>query len=206
MAKDDRYQNNPGENGEVPAELEELEALGEPVSLRAAQYATARGPIADLPAVEQALNSGEDIAVLAREIEFTPLPEDETGFIGGNFLAHLEIVSPFVTMLAALGSTEVEKLMDRNAFVLENQPGAGPADRPAPGQTTSKVEILDENYPMSLVYQPFTRGNVPPLGLSSGESIIESRNGVNYINASAFKDNKLSLDKEFQRLIDSVLT
>jgi hypothetical protein len=66
--------------------------------------------------------------------------------------------------------------------------------------------MLDGGCQMSLVYRPFTLENVPPQDLSPAEPLIISRKGVNYINAAALQDEgEIALDKDFQRLVDSVL-
>jgi hypothetical protein len=59
---------------------------------------------------------------------------------------------------------------------------------------------------MSLVYRPFTLENVPPQDLGPAEPVIKSRNGVNYINTAALgNEADMPIDKDFQRLVNSVL-
>jgi hypothetical protein len=199
VIKDDGHKTNPAENEEIPEELEELEELEDIEELR--------GPIAE-EAPSNSLFPGKDIAVLAREIEFTPLPEDETGTAGGNSLSNLEIVSPFVTMLSDLDTgSEIPAGGNGNSGgIPENGKGSPcPAAKETPAKT-SKLEILDGNYQMSLVYRPFTLENIPPQDLTPAEPVIISRNGVNYINTAALEDEAgIPLDKGFQRLVNSVL-
>jgi hypothetical protein len=201
VIKDDMYQTGKTEKGEVPEEVGELEELEEFEELEEL------GEMA-----EESKNSGlprEDIAVLAREIEFTPLPEDETGSAGGSPLSDLEIVSPFITMLSDLNSEPAASGDEGGSRDPEDMPenkekSPGPPAKAAPVKT-SKLEILDRNYQMSLVYRPFTLENVPPLDLSPAEPAIISRNGVNYINAAALDEEDIPLDKDFQRLVNAVL-
>jgi hypothetical protein len=208
VPKDDLYEAKRNETGEVPEELEELEELED---LEELEELGAPGPAAR-PAEETAFPanpSGEDISVLAREIEFTPLPEDETGSAGGNSLSNLEIVSPFVTMLSDLddgSEVPADKQEKPSVGKPENkeEEASGPI-KAAPAKT-SKLEILDGNYQMSLVYRPFTLENIPPQDLGPAEPVIRSRNGVNYINAAALgNEADIPLDKDFQRLVNSVL-
>ncbi|MDR2247719.1 MAG: hypothetical protein LBE17_13790 [Treponema sp.] len=189
---EDTSKTGPVENEEIPEELEELEEIEE---LEGIEEPGGPAEAAGSEARETP-HPREDIDAVAREIEFAPLPENETGASGENPLSDLEIVSPFVTMLSDLES-------DAGRHGISGAGGdeasAGPPAKPA------KLEILDENYRMSLVYRPFTQKNVPPEDLSPAEPVIKSRNGVNYINAAAFKDEEIILDSNFQRLVDSVL-
>jgi hypothetical protein len=200
MTKDNRDEPNPVENGEVSkelAELEELEELKEIEELEGINEPTKPETEAQSPYLEK------DISVLAREIEFTPLPEDETGSAGGNPLSDLEIVSPFGAMFSDLDAGENGDSGADNIPEKGNNAASSPK---AAANKSSKLEIIDGNYQMSLVYRPFTLENVPPKDLSPAEPVvIKSRNGVNYINAAALKGEKIPLDKDFKRLVDSVL-
>jgi hypothetical protein len=196
VIKDDGHKTNPVENEKIPEELEELEELEDLEELG--------GPIAEEAPSDPFPFPERDIAVLAREIEFTPLPEDETGTAGGNSLSNLEIVSPFVTMLSDLDAgPEVPAKGTENPGGIPENGEKAPGTKEAPART-SKLEILDGNYQMSLVYRPFTLENVPPQDLTPAEPVIISRNGVNYINAAAL-DEAEPLDEGFQRLVNSVL-
>ncbi|MDR2070154.1 MAG: cache domain-containing protein [Treponema sp.] len=193
VEKDARYSANPVETGEVPEELEELEEIEELEGLEEPGK-----PVTEA----QSSYPGKDISVLAREIEFTPLPEDETGSAGGPPLSDLEIVSPFGGMFSDLRTGEKE---DSDAGISEKKDEPSGRIAKAPPAKVSKLEILDGNYQMSLVYRPFSLENVLPQDLAPAEPVIKSRNGVNYVNVAAVKGEKIPLDKDFKRLVDSVL-
>jgi hypothetical protein len=195
MAKDDRDAINPVEKGEILKELAELEELEE---LEEIEELDGVEEFGKLVTESRSLYPEKDISVLAREIEFTPLPEDETGSAGGSPLSDLEIVSPFGSMFSDL---EAEENEDSNA---EEEDNTASMPKTTPNKN-SKLEIIDGNYQMSLVYRPFTLENVPPQDLSPAEPVIKSRYGVNYINAAALRDEKIQLDTDFKRLVDSVL-
>jgi hypothetical protein len=209
VTNDDAYQTEPVKKGEVPEELEELEELEDIEELEELEEPMAADEVRSVK------NSpglpGEDIAVLAREIEFTPMPEDETGSAGGGPLTNLEIVSPFTTMLSGLNGDPAVPGDENGSFDAdmpenkEEEETSGLITKAAPSRI-SKLEILDGNYQMSLVYRPFTLENIPPQDLTPAEPVIISRNGVNYINAAALKDEKgIPLDTDFQSLVNSVL-
>jgi hypothetical protein len=157
-------------------ELEEIEELAEPIAAEEASPSGSRHP------------SGDEIAALAREIEFTPSQDDESG-PAGESLADFEIVSPFPSMLSDLDDEQDS------------------ADEKPVRVKTSKLEMLDGNYQMSLVYRPFTIEETrPPQDLPSAEAVIKARNGINYINTTALKNSmKIPPDRDFQRLVNAVL-
>ncbi|MDR2742767.1 MAG: hypothetical protein LBB98_11535 [Treponema sp.] len=204
--KDDGYKTNPVENEEIPGELEELEELEDIEELEELGEPAGKDEtpsFQDPPALPR-----EDIAVLAREIEFTPLPEDETGTAGGSSLSDLEIVSPFITMLSDLGmgsGVPADETGNPGGGIPEEGDGSSSLTQKTAPVKTSKLEMLG-NYQVSLVYRPFTLENVPPEDLTPAEPVIVSRNGVNYINTAALEDEAdMPLDKDFQRLVNSVL-
>jgi hypothetical protein len=182
MAEENVNSDEDLEELEEVEELEELEELGglEELEEPAAAAGKAR-PSGNRPP------SGDEIAALASEIEFTPSSSDESDSAGES-LADFEIVSPFPSMLSDLDGKPV---LEEDAAPVK----------------TSKLEMLDGNYQMSLVYRPFTMGkSFPPPYLPSAELVVKARNGVNYINNAALKNEaKIPLDKDFQLLVNSVL-
>jgi hypothetical protein len=131
----------------------------------------------------------------ASEIEFADFGyEDEDD--AGDFDINIEIVSPFSQSGNAGESAEV----------------------PQKSAKALKLEELDPNYEMSLVYTPFSAADTIPgmlenegknsLETVKAESIIEERDGIHYINESALDsaaDAGIKLDQDFKNLINSVL-
>jgi hypothetical protein len=131
---------------------------------------------------------------LASKIEFSDSDDDEDEDTG-SFDMNIEIVSPFS----------------------QNREFEQPAKAPQASNKTLKLEELEPNYEMSLIYKPFSAADTSPGTLEHGsensletaraESIIEERDGIHYINESALDaaENETKLDRDFKNLIDSVL-
>ncbi|MDR2020252.1 MAG: hypothetical protein LBQ14_05725, partial [Treponema sp.] len=133
---------------------------------------------------------------LASKIEFSDLDEEDEDT--GAFDMNIEIVSPF------------------SPFSKDGEPDQA-AKAPQDPNVTLKLEELEPNYEMSLVYKPFSAADTSPGILENGggnsleavkpESIIEERDGIHYINESALDaaENETKLDQDFKNLINSVL-
>ncbi|MDR2184045.1 MAG: hypothetical protein LBO80_00030 [Treponema sp.] len=130
---------------------------------------------------------------LASQIEFSDLDDEDEDT--GSFDMNIEIVSPFSR---------------------DREPDQ--AVVPQGSNKALKLEELEPNYEMSLVYKPFSATDTSPgileneggnsLEAVKAESIIEERDGVHYINESALDftaGNETKLDQDFKNLINSVL-
>ncbi len=154
--------------------------------------------------------SEEDISRLASEIEFSTVDEQDE-----DLDHNLEIYSPF-----------------DNIFVDDDIPPEEPEDSSAP---SANLEEVNSSYTMSLVYKPFqseTMNNPPELeqvdsgqdsadtaeeieeipeevlsqsGDPQDDTVIEERDGVNYIRDSNISTNGKNLDPNFKDLVESVL-
>jgi hypothetical protein len=186
-------------------ELEELEEVEELSEATAAEESPSSGPHRP---------SESEIASMASEIEFTPSPEEEAGSSEEEHMSGLEIVSPFATMLSNLDDGAIPPASKEagNGNHDEDEEDEPEEDAPQkaklPAFKTSKLEILDGNYRMSLVYRPFTvEETASPQDLESSSSgpVIKARNGVNYIDPGLLNEEPEELDKDFQDLVNSVL-
>jgi hypothetical protein len=164
------HQTNEREIPEDPCEMEELEELEEawtqPAESSSGDYSSF---------------SAEDIDALAREIEFTPLPDGSIPDLilpGGN-IPDLEIVSPFDTILSELNAPP------------RLQGSGSPQEKELPG--TIKIQ---ENAALD-----------PDAAETARQAAaIVSWNGVSYINPAAIEgEGKAPPDKDFQSLVNSVL-
>jgi hypothetical protein len=189
---------------EEPEELEELEEF-EP--LEELEEVAGVEDLSKSPDFAAPDSPQSDLSALASEIEFSPLME-ETESPEEQPLSELEIVSPFATMLSDLSEInyDPEDLPDLE----DSGNGNGQKNREKTAVKTSKLEMLDGNYQMSLVYRPFMAddaGNPPDL-IPQQDRIIESRDGLHYISPAALHPDKKTedtLDPEFKSLIESVL-
>jgi hypothetical protein len=131
---------------------------------------------------------------LASRIEFSDSDDEDEDT--DSFDMNIEIVSPFSD---------------------NREPKRPPAEAPQDPNKTLKLEELESNYEMSLIYKPFSAADTSPGILEHGnensletvkaESIIEERDGIHYINESALDaaESETKLDRDFKNLIDSVL-
>jgi hypothetical protein len=202
------------ENPEDLEELEELEEIDEPDG----QSERPEGP-AGVPG-----DTKDEAPSLASQIEFSPLPEPEAP--AEEPLAELEIVSPLDAMLSQFmeegseeeqnapakgeaelageyAGTETEKNEKKNSLVRKNPERTEP---PA-----ARLEVIDTNYRMFLISKPFAAacsGTPPLLETTQQGTIIEYRDGINYINQKVIEegaDPGEPLNTEFKKLVESVL-
>jgi hypothetical protein len=133
-------------------------------------------------------------ADVASKIEFgssdtaenIPEPEDEKEFV---------IVSPFSSMLS--------KFDDQGSFKADEEESKDI-------KTSGRLEELNADYSMSLVYKPFQNEDKtePPELPAVGPGVIMQKNGINYVDKKAKKpDSKTSksLDPGLKNLVDSVI-
>jgi hypothetical protein len=183
--------DEPRDEAELLEELEPADGAAEIAAFNVA------GEGEDGPSISE-----NDIATLTSRIEFSPLPEDDTP---AGDIPELEIVSPFDTLLSDLPPREYDDFEPDGSDEKKNAKLNSPEDF-----QTADLEFLDAGYQMSLVYSLFAvelSGNPPDLA-PVPEGIIESRNGIAYINTAALGSPKTaaqSLNPEFKDLVDSVL-
>jgi hypothetical protein len=152
--------------------------------------------LTDMPEAENELPEAKsEIEDLASKIEFSePVNEIEEDDLDGE----LEIVSPFATMLS--------RFNDDGSFKANGEEDLSI-------QTSGKLEELNKDYSMSLVYRPFQqpRETSSPVELEtvdSAVSLIKERDGVNYVNEKVKKpDNETekNLDPRLKSLVNSVI-
>jgi hypothetical protein len=196
-------------------EPEELEALEEFEELEGPE-GPGRSP--ESPAGME----GEAPISLASQIEFSPLPEPEAP--AEEALAELEIVSPFDAMLSQFreDSEEERDALDEDAELAGEYSSAAAGEdekknspvrdkRHRVDRTTARLEVLDTNYRMFLMSKPFTAacsGTPPMLETTQQGTIIEYRDGVNYINQEIAAEEtgpQEPLNTAFKKLVESVL-
>jgi len=77
-------------------------------------------------------------------------------------------------------------------------------------KTSGRLEELDEDYSMSLVYKPFQNEdkNEPEELPVAAAGVIKQRNGINYVDKNSISpdpDNSITLDPGLKNLVDSVI-
>jgi hypothetical protein len=182
-----------GKSDNDAEELEELEELDEE-------------PAEETPAA----HSGNTIEELASQIEFGPDTTDPGTEAADEqpLDTEFEIVSPFATILSELDKAETSAGKPKK--------GRKKRDRRTTDTKETKLEELDTNYNMSLVYTPFSGKetiNAEPLAGAENRHtespvVIEERDGVHYINEQVLnpgEEAEKQLDPEFKNLISSVL-
>jgi hypothetical protein len=205
--------------GVEPEELEEIEELEE---LKGPEEpGKAKNP--EIPADFSEDTEGEAAISLASQIEFSPLPEPETPV--EEPLTELEIVSPFDTMLSQFmddSEEEEDSLSNGDTELAEENAGTESKEEKKNSPVreerhriddlpAARLEIIDTNYRMFLIAKPFTAacsGTPPILETTQQGTIIEYRNGVNYINQKVIEEagpEEPPLNTEFKKLVESVL-
>jgi hypothetical protein len=203
--------------GGEPEKPEDLEELGELEEIDEPEVQTAGQEKAEWPESPAGApgDTKSEAPSLASQIEFSPLPEPETP--AEEPLAELEIVSPFDTMLSQFmddseGDAElVEEYAGAEAGEDEKKNALMGKKHRRTDPPAARLEVIDNNYRMFLMSAPFTAassGTPPLLETTQQGTIIEYRDGINYINqkvAEEKTDTEEPLNTEFKKLVESVL-
>jgi len=171
----------------VPVFTEAVEDLGELEELEEIEESA----VTD---TDFSITVGPDHADIASKIEFSPSAKEEE--TPQDLNTNVEIVSPFSGFDSRFSDSKKVK------------PSAH--DDSNETKTSGRLEELDDDFSMSLVYQPF-RNEITsdPQELSSVTSgVITHKNGIDYVNSKVKNPDSEStkaLDPGLKNLVDSVI-